>query len=79
MAGRLQSSAHEPYWLLEDFCEKDSVSLVSRHPGDRHWNDLLGQRASSPEHTAVIGAGSNDTAVTAASVAGNAAVFAADA
>ena len=60
-------------------CEKVSISLVSRHPGDRHWNDLLGQRASSPKHTAVIDAGSNGTAVAAASIAGNAAVVAADA
>jgi hypothetical protein len=23
-------------------CEKDSDAIVSRHPGDRSWNDLLG-------------------------------------
>ena len=72
MAGRLQSSAHEPYWLLEDFCEKASISLVSRHPGDRHRNDLLGQRAQRPVHPVVAG-GPAATADTAASVAGNAA------
>jgi hypothetical protein len=26
-------------------CEKVSVSTISRRPGDRTWNDLLGQRA----------------------------------
>ena len=26
-------------------CEKVSVSTVSRRPGDRTWNDLLGQHA----------------------------------
>src|ERR1700739_1581506 len=58
-------------------CEKDSVSLVSRHPGDRHRNDLLGQRAASPEHTLDIG--SDNSADAANSVAGNASGFAADA
>lgn len=77
MAGRLQSSAHEPYWLLEDFCEKASNSLVSRHPGDRHRNDLLGQRAQCPVHPVVLD-GPAATAGAAASVAGDAAFFAAD-
>src|SRR5579864_1146308 len=77
MAERLQRLAHEPYWLLEDFCEKDSVSLVSRHPGGRHWNDLLGQRAQRPINSVVFGGPANP-ADSACAVAGNAARCAAD-
>ena len=77
MAGRLQRLANEPYWLLEDFCEKDSVSLVSRHPGGRHWNDLLGQRAQCPINSVVIG-GPATAADAASAVAGDAARVAAD-
>src|SRR5579863_10736502 len=36
-------------------CEKDSAAHVSRHPGDRYWNDLLGQRAACPNHTVFAG------------------------
>src|SRR5579859_752174 len=77
MAERLQRLAHEPYWLLEDFCEKDSVSLVSRHPGGRHRNDLLGQRAQRPINSVVFGGPANP-ADSACAVAGNAARCAAD-
>src|SRR5579864_7850712 len=77
MAERLQRLAHEPYWLLEDFCEKDSVSLVSRHPGGRHWNDLLGQRAQRPVNS-VGTCGPANPADAARAVAGNAARCAAD-
>ena len=77
MAERLQRIPHEPYWLLEDFCEKDSVSLVSRHPGGRHRNDLLGQRAQCPINSVVFG-GPADSADAAGAVAGDAACSAAD-
>ena len=77
MAEHLQRLPHEPYWLLEDFCEKDSVSLVSRHPGDRHRNDLLGQRAQRPINPVVFGRPANP-ADPAGAVAGDAARRAAD-
>lgn len=77
MAERLQRLAYEPYWLLEDFCEKDSVSLVSRHPGGRHRNDLLGQRAQRPVNSVGTGGPANP-ANAAGAVAGNAARCAAD-
>lgn|SRR5579872_774536 len=70
-------TGYEPYRLLEDFCEKDSVSLVSRHPGGRHWNDLLGQRAQRPVNSVGTGGPANP-ADTACAVAGNAARCAAD-
>src|SRR5690348_14867138 len=77
MAEHLQRLPYEPYRLLEDFCEKDSVSLVSRHPGDRHRNDLLGQRAQCPINAVVFGGPANP-ADTAGAVAGDAARRAAD-
>jgi hypothetical protein len=41
VAGCLQHILEEPQgsWRI---CEKDSDAIVSRHPGDRSWNDLLG-------------------------------------
>lgn len=58
-------------------CEKDSVSLVSRHPGGRHRNDLLGQCAQCAVHPVVFD-GSATAADAAAAVSGDAAFFAAD-
>src|SRR5579859_2185240 len=63
-------------------CEKDSVSLVSRHPGGRHRNDLLGQCAQRAVHPVVLDAvvfdGPATAADAAAAVSGDAALFAAD-
>lgn len=41
LAWGVQEPAEEPQgsWRI---CEKNSDAIVSRHPGDRHWNDLLG-------------------------------------
>jgi len=41
LAWGVQEPAEEPQgsWRI---CEKDSDAIVSRHPGDRYWNDLLG-------------------------------------
>ena len=41
LARSLQDHDEEPQgsWRI---CEKDSDAIVSRHPGDRTWNDLLG-------------------------------------
>lgn len=64
-------------------CEKVSVFTVSRRPGDRTWNDLLGQRAECSIDTVHLVAGCDGLAANAidaaASVSGNAAFVAADA
>ena len=41
LAWSVQDPAEEPQgsWRI---CEEDSEAIVSRHPGDRNWNDLLG-------------------------------------
>ena len=64
-------------------CEKVSVSTVSRRPGDRAWNDLLGQRVERSIDTVHIVTGcdalaANAIDAAAASVSGNAAFGAAD-
>ena len=82
MAESLLLNGDEPYRLLEDFCEKGSNTLISRHPGDRARLDLLGQRAQCPIDVivTVVFAGSNaaDAADTADAFTGDAARFAAD-
>ena len=64
-------------------CEKVSIFTVSRRPGDRTWNDLLGQRAECSIDTVNLVAGCDAVAAnainTAASVSGDAAFVAADA
>lgn len=67
---------HEPLMAPGGICEKDSISLVSSHPGDRHRDDLLGQRAPCAVDT-VDGRRSTDAADAAGTVAGDAAGFAA--
>lgn len=64
-------------------CEKVSIFAVSRRPGDRTWNDLLGQRAKCSIDTVHLVAGcdalaANAIDAAAASVSGNAAFGAAD-
>ena len=64
-------------------CEKVSVSTISRRPGDRTWNDLLGQQAKRPVDAIDHVTGQHPvTADTfdypAAAFAGNAAFLAAD-
>lgn len=49
MAERVQDPRGEPHGSWRK-CEKDSVSVVSRHYGGRCWNDLLGQCAPCPRH-----------------------------
>lgn len=82
MAERLHSGTLRAVWLLEDFCEKVSVSYVSCDPGDRHWNDLLGQRAQRPVELVVDGSADAvnepDALDAATTRAGNAARLAAD-
>lgn len=82
MAGHLHSDTHEPYRLLEDFCEKGSVSYVSRDPGDRYWNDLLGQHAQCPVDVDSVGSADAidqpDTVHAATTRPGDAARLAAD-
>lgn len=64
-------------------CEKVSVSTISRRPGDRTWNDLLGQRAECSidtiHHVTGCDAVAANAIDAAASVSGNAAFGAADA
>jgi hypothetical protein len=64
-------------------CEKVSIFTVSRRPGDRTWNDLLGQRAECSIDTVDLVAGCDAVAANAiyaaASVSGDAALVAADA
>ena len=64
-------------------CEKVSIFAVSRRPGDRTWNDLLGQRAECSIDTVHHVAGRDAVAAnainTAASVSGDAAFVAANA
>jgi hypothetical protein len=64
-------------------CEKVSVSTISRRPGDRTWNDLLGQRAECSIDTIHLVTGCDAVAANtidaAASVSGDAAFVAADA
>jgi len=51
LASVLHDGGGEPHGLLEDFREKAAVSFVSCHLGDRHWDDLLGQRAPCADNT----------------------------
>ena len=64
-------------------CEKVSVFTVSRRPGDRTWNDLLGQHAECSIDTIHLVTGCDALAANAidaaASVSGDAAFVAADA
>ena len=64
-------------------CEKVSIFAVSRRPGDRTWNDLLGQRAECSIDTVHLVAGRDAVAANAidaaASVSGDAAFVAANA
>ena len=64
-------------------CEKVSIFTVSRRPGDRTWNDLLGQHAECSIDTVHHGTGCDPVAASAVDAAapgsGNAACIAADA
>ena len=64
-------------------CEKVSIFAVSRRPGDRTWNDLLGQRAECSIDTVHYFTGCDPVAASAVDAAapgsGNAACIATDA
>lgn len=59
-------------------CEKDSVSVISRHPGDRHRDDLLGQRAQSTNNSVFADGPAADATDATHTIARDAACVAAD-